>query len=295
MTKKTNLQRLLIFLGYTFGLTWLFFLVAVPMGSTWSEMTTYRQSFVSLGMLGPLVAHLLTRLVTKEGFKLSGKDSMMLGMSFRDRKWVYFLLALILPWVIMELGNAVAILLCPDLLDLNYAESLGVDTKLFLLQPLSAMVSGVIVSFAAFGEEGGWRAYMMPKLFKLFGEKKLPALIIGGIIWGLWHAPLTCIGHNYGTEYPGFPFLGILMMCVFCILLGIILSFLSERSGSVWPAAFMHAVSNAHPTALIGLMNDEKIDPMKALFVEWGGMMIVLVVTAAVIFIIWKKTDKKNS
>ena len=244
MTKKTNLQRLLIFLGYAFGLTWLFFLVAVPMGSTWSEMTSYRQSFVSLGMLGPLVAHLLTRLVTKEGFKLSGKDSMMLGMSFRDRKWVYFLLALILPWVIMELGIAVAILLCPDLLDLNYAESLGVDTNVFLLQPLSAMVSGVIVSFAAFGEEGGWRAYMMPKLFKLFGEKKLPALIIGGIIWGLWHAPLTCIGHNYGTDYPGFPWLGILRMCIMCTLMGVMLTFVTEKSGSVWPAAFMHAISN---------------------------------------------------
>ena len=73
--------------------------------------------------------------------------------------------------------------------------------------PANAIVSGTIGSFAALGEEGGWRGYMMPKLFKITGRKR--ALIIGGVICGLWHAPLTCIGHNFGTDYPGFPYLGI--------------------------------------------------------------------------------------
>lgn len=252
------------------------------------------QSFVALGMLGPLAGHFFTRLVTKEGFKLSGEDSMMLGMNFRNKKWMFFLLALFLPWVIMELGNAAGLLLCPEMFDPNHPAAHGVDAKLFLLQPLNAMVTGLFVSFAALGEEGGWRAYMMPKLFKLFGEKKLPSLIIGGIIWGLWHAPLTCIGHNFGTEYPGFPYVGILMMCVSCILLGIILSFLTELSGSVWPAAFMHAIFNANPSVLSGFMNGEKVDPVKGLFASWGGLMIVLAVVSVIVMIVWRKKRRSS-
>ena len=118
-------------------------------------------------------------------------------------------------------------------------------------------------------------------------------LIIGGIIWGLWHAPLTCIGHNFGTDYPGFPFLGILMMCAFCILMGVILTFLTEMSGSVWPAAIMHAVTNAYPSALIGFMNDTGVDPVKALWVNWGGMMIALIAVVIVCIFIWRKNKKK--
>jgi membrane protease YdiL (CAAX protease family) len=250
--------------------------------------------FISLGMLFPVIAHVLTRLITKEGFKMYGKDSAMFGISFKDRKWIYFLLAIILPWLITELGNLFAILFCRQLFDPGYPKELDMDYRIFFLQPLAAIFTGVVGSFAAFGEEGGWRAYMMPKLLKLFGGKKALPLIIGGIIWGLWHAPLTCIGHNFGTDYPGFPFLGILVMCAFCILMGVILTFLTELSGSIWPAAIMHAVTNAYPSALIGFMNDTGVDPVKALWVNWGGMMIALIAVVIVCIFIWRKNKKNN-
>ena len=34
-------------------------------------------------------------------------------------------------------------------------------------------------------------------------------LVTFGLTWGLWHAPITMMGHNYGRGYPGFPFTGI--------------------------------------------------------------------------------------
>jgi membrane protease YdiL (CAAX protease family) len=106
-----------------------------------------------------------------------------------------------------------------------------------------------VLSFAAFGEEFGWRGYMMPKLIELVGMPK--ALIIGGIIWGLWHAPLTCVGHNFGMDYPGFPYVGIIVMCLFCTVLGTILMYVTVKTNSVWPAAFMHAVNNSSPSAIL--------------------------------------------
>ncbi|MCR4929348.1 MAG: CPBP family intramembrane metalloprotease [Lachnospiraceae bacterium] len=292
--EKADLKRLLIYLGLCFGMTWIWFFAVNPKFTHWNDLSRYMASFISLGMLFPVISHVLTRLITKEGFKMYGKDSAMFGISFKDRKWIYFLLAILLPCLITELGNLFAILFCRQMFDPGYPKELDVDYRIFFLQPLAAIFTGVVGSFAAFGEEGGWRAYMMPKLLKLFGGKKALPLIIGGIIWGLWHAPLTCIGHNFGTDYPGFPFLGILVMCAFCILMGVILTFLTELSGSVWPAAIMHAVTNAHPSVLIGFMNDTGVDPLKALCVNWGGTMIALIAVVIVCIFIWRKNKKNN-
>jgi hypothetical protein len=36
-------------------------------------------------------------------------------------------------------------------------------------------------------------------------------------------------------------------------------------------------------------MNDTGVDPVKALWVNWGGMMISLLIAAAVCIFIWRK------
>lgn len=83
---------------------------------------------------------------------------------------------------------------------------------------------------------------MMPKLEQVMS--KPAAVIVGGILWGLWHAPLTVNGHNFGLDYPGFPYVGILVMCVFCILMNGFLTMLTEKTGTVYPAALAHATNN---------------------------------------------------
>ena len=214
-------------------------------------------SLVSLGMLAPAIAHALTRVFTKEGFKPAGKDSMMLGINLDDGKWKVFLFAILIPLVYSASADLLLCLTTRGLFDTSILPDSGMPNSMAILIPVSAVSNGVIVSFAAFGEEFGWRAYMMPKLKELMG--RYPALIVGGVIWGLWHAPLTCIGHNFGTEYPGFPYTGIILMCLYCILLGGILTYVTEKTGSVWPAAFLHGVNNASPSILAAFMNAEKL------------------------------------
>lgn len=121
---------------------------------------------------------------------------------------------------------------------------------------------------------------MMPKLMKLMGQKR--AFLVGGIIWGLWHAPLTCIGHNFGTDYPGFPYVGILLMCIFCTLIGTILTMLTIKSGSIWPATIMHAVNNGMPSILRFFINEEvymvKISfPLSTWIILFGVMVVVVI------------------
>ena len=83
---------------------------------------------------------------------------------------------------------------------------------------------------------------MMPRLLAITTPGK--ALTAGGVIWGLWHAPLIALGHNYGTDYPGYPWLGIAAMCVFCIAIGILLTWLTVKTESCIPAAVAHGALN---------------------------------------------------
>ena len=110
---KTEMKRLWLYLCFSFTITWIWFLIANPKGTLWTEMADERQSFLVLGMLFPAISHILVRYLTKEGFVMTGEGSMMLGISFRNRKWIWFVLALFLPWIMNELGDAIR-LLCPD-------------------------------------------------------------------------------------------------------------------------------------------------------------------------------------
>ena len=290
----TDVSRLLIYLTLTFLISFTWFFLANPDGSTWEDMGQMRQSFVALGMLIPVVCHVLTRMITGEGFKFSGEDNSYFGIVLKDKKWIFFLAACLVPWIYTEAGNAISLAIAPSLFDPEYYLEMEVEKRMLLLFPVTAMVNGVVVSFAAFGEEGGWRGYMMPKLMKIMGRGK--ALIFGGVIWGLWHAPLTCIGHNFGTDYPGFPYVGIVKMCIMCVLMGIILTYITEKSGSVWPAAIMHAVNNSGPSILAGYINpDLAPNTFLGRNAEYMGLITSLLVVVIIVMIKWyqKKGEEK--
>ncbi len=271
--RKQETKRLWIFLAFAFGLAWILFLKMFLMGYQWNGDHPYMESFVGLGMLAPLAAHFITRKITGEGHKLYGKESMMLGISFRNKRWIYFVLAILLPWICTELSGLLIIITVPGSFDPSYYKTLEIDKRLLFFLPYISSSNACIFSVAALGEEVGWRGYMMPKLMGLIGKKK--AVFVGGIIWGLWHAPLTCIGHNFGSDYPGFPYVGILLMCVMCISMGIVLTFITVKTDSVWPAALMHAVYNAHPSVLYAMINGEVLEA------HAGAMMMVRIETFA--------------
>ena len=283
MDKKVQLKRLIIFLVLAFGLAWGYEFIFIGNGFVWDvkDPDSVRLiSLVSLGMLAPAIAHVLTRVFTKESLKPAGKDSMMLGINIDNGKWKVFLFAILIPLAYSASADLLLCLTTRGLFDTSILPDLGMPNSMAILIPVSAISSGVIVSFAAFGEEFGWRAYMMPKLKALMG--RYPALIVGGVIWGLWHAPLTCIGHNFGTDYPGFPYVGIIIMCLYCILLGGILTYVTEKTGSVWPAAFLHGVNNASPSILAAFMNSEKLSQV-SLFKQIVCMIIPFVLICLIL------------
>ena len=108
-----------------------------------------------------------------------------------------------------------------------------------LLSVIQGLFAGITVNaIAGFGEEIGWRGF----LFKEFKDMHfLKAALVIGSVWGIWHAPLILMGHNY----PQHTQIGVLMMTVYCILLTPLLQYLTIKSRSVISAAIAHGTHNA--------------------------------------------------
>ncbi len=101
------------------------------------------------------------------------------------------------------------------------------------------LIAGITVNaIAAFGEEFGWRGFLLRELRRMSFVKASLAI---GVIWGIWHAPMILMGHNY----PQHPQIGVLMMVVLCVLLTPFLIYITIKAKSVIAAAIMHGTMNA--------------------------------------------------
>ena len=89
-----------------------------------------------------------------------------------------------------------------------------------------------------FGEEFAWRGFLLRQFEKTHFIKV--ALIIG-FIWGIWHAPIILMGHNY----PDYPIFGVFMMIIWCVLLSPVFLYITLQAKSVIAAAIMHGTLNA--------------------------------------------------
>lgn len=254
--KKLETKRIIIYLAITFIMTYAYcFGVVYPVNNSANvrmELSALTTLLIAAIMFFPAIGVLLTRLITKEGFK-----NAWIRPNFKGNIKTY-LLAYFGPGILTFLGIIVYFLFFPNHFDPEFgfmaatleAAGAGAETipmslsMLMLTQALTGFFLGPIMNFfTCFGEEWGWRGYLLPKM-----AEKLPAipmLLINGLIWGLWHAPLTAIGHNYGVGYPGFPFTGIAAMCFFCIVMGIFLSYVTMKTKSCIPAVLGHGAINS--------------------------------------------------
>ena len=254
--KKNN--SLWVYLLVTFVLTWSY-MFAVVYPAAKRESAQIYQLYVAGCMAFPSLCVVLTRLFTREGF-----HDLLLRPRFKGHGKYYLFAWLGIP-VLVILGAALYYLVFPGKLDAsapllreqmaaagNPYEAQALPIKMILLMQgvQAVLLAGIINLIPSLGEEWGWRGYMMPRLLEKM--KPLPALIAGGVIWGLWHAPIIALGHNYGTGYPGWPWGGIAAMCFFCVVMGIVLTWLTEKTGSCIPAAVAHGALNG--TGAIGTM-----------------------------------------
>jgi len=288
--KSAAKKRLLIFILLTIAIAWIVFLLIPICGLTYGS--GFSVVILAAAMFVPALCNILTRLITKEGFK-----NMYLRPHFkghiRDYLLVYFG-----PTVLLFLSGAVYFLIFPGSFDPELTALKGMVASsgnlrlaaptLLIVQVLIFVVIGPIVNIIpTMGEELGWRGYLLPKLRIFLPDRA--AVVITGAIWGFWHLPVIVMGHNYGTGYWGYPWLGILAMIVFCVVLGSIEGFISIKLQSAIPAAMIHSTVNAGAALPISLLKgsyNTLLGP--AITGLIGGLPFIVL---AVILLI--KTDRK--
>lgn len=240
MEHEKDGKRLFIFIALALILGWGLFSVIPVKGFTYGD--TSSTMVLVAAMFSPATASLLTRFITKEGFK-----NMYLRPSFKGH-FKEYLLIYFGPTFLLLLSGAIYFLIFPGSFDknltfVNHGSNISALNLLAIGILQVAIIGPVINIIPTLGEELGWRGYLLPKLQIFYPDRT--ALVICGAIWGIWHLPVIVMGHNYGKDYPGYPFTGILAMVIFCIVLGIIEGYAAIKLKSVIPAAMIHSTVNA--------------------------------------------------
>lgn len=239
-TKQVDKKGIAWFLGITFSLTILVTIILWLKGfSLTGKPSIVVQLTLASVMFIPAIASIIVRkLITKENFK----DA---GLKFGNWK-LYIHTYILIPSLFILAFILTAILISkPDLSLTIFAEQLGINIPLPPWQMILGIVFGsltfgpIINTIFSFGEELGWRGYLLPKLLPL---GKVKALFISGVIWGLWHTPfIILLGMHYGEQR----ILGVLIFTVMVMLLGVYIGYLRIISGSVILASFAHGIFNS--------------------------------------------------
>ena len=238
-TKKENAKRLGIYLLIVFAFMLLFVLCIKPMNAS----NTVFYIIYMIFSFSPAIASLITRAVTKEGFR-DMKLHLNLSGNF---KW--YLLAFGLPLICFS-----AKFLLPVIIS-GHADWLGAFTAQNVLASVFTLAAmSAVMSIGLIGEELGWRGYMNQKIEPLLGT--VGTCIVGGIVWGLWHLPMDIAGCE-GAISDAFAMCGGRMIQL--TLFGVFLMWLTKKTGSVFPAVVAHFMFNQSQGALGELLSQGDI------------------------------------
>ncbi|MCX8096993.1 MAG: CPBP family intramembrane metalloprotease [Spirochaetes bacterium] len=249
-------RKIIIFIVISFTFSWIVALAIWILGINKGENRLILTLLGVVYMFGPAIGAIVSQ-------KVSGEKVLSLGVSFKPNIW--WLIGISLTLAISLLNIIISHLLgsgfnsnweqFKESLYLMYGKDqasgsiLGPVDKLgklfnynvfifYLFSIIMGVIAGLSLnSIIAFGEELGWRGLMYNEL-KDSGFVKSSFLI--GLTWGVWHAPIISLGHNF----PMHPFEGIFMMIVFCIAMSFIMNYFRYRSNSVVLSSMMHGTFN---------------------------------------------------
>jgi len=111
---------------------------------------------------------------------------------------------------------------------------------IWIAYPTVVFLNSLIGIPLAFGEEYGWRGYLLPRLLPL-GEVKATLLL--GMIWGMWHLPALLIGLNYPNQ-PLWAALLVFALNILLLAFPFTWLYIASR-GSPFVTAVFHAALNA--------------------------------------------------
>lgn len=233
------------YLLITFGLTYAIEAILIALGVRLDQGPALAAQITIAGVMWvPAFATFITvKFITREGFAIA---RLQIG-SWKP----YLAIALVLP-IAFALVYGMTWALGLGTPDWHLSETMammaktGVDistappstTIVMTLFFATLFITPLINSVFGFGEELGWRGYLLPKLMVL---GKWRAYLALGIIWGLWHAPLITMGFLGAIN----PWGGILAMIGLTTSLGLLINEFTLRYRSSLLAGWIHGVFNS--------------------------------------------------
>lgn len=155
-------------------------------------------------------------------------------------------------------------------------QGMSPDVFLIVAAVQSVLLAPILAIVIAFGEEYGWRGYLQSELLKL---GRVRGVLVLGIIWGVWHWPVILMGHNY----PGYPLQGVVLMTLYCMGLGIVLSYAVLKSGSVLLASYLHALNNQVASFIMVFFGLTAFDPVLSFGIGVYGIATLAIVALLVL------------
>jgi len=216
----------------TFAYSWVIWIPSVLDGIGIKlpfSVTEYSTVVVIIGAFAPLLAA-ITLVVREEGWK-GARAFLGQALDFHIKP-VFLVLALALPLIIHLIAHYLAL-----------AVGLDVAKTLF---PTEISVAPIVLAIPYFflmlilgggQEEFGWRGYAQEPLQEKIGV--IPASLVIGVIWGIWHLPLWFMAGDLHSAYSFFAFV---MMTT---SISIMYAWLYNSSGKkLIVVMFFHAMNN---------------------------------------------------
>lgn len=195
---------------------------------------------IPLIMWSPGVAALIVMARNGPGFA---------GMGWKLPPMRFHFIAIALPIVYGGLAYVLAALFGlagfagPDKLAALQAKAGFEELPALLGLPLAILLifgGSMVGGFArALGEEIGWRGFATPRMNAVFGF--VLGTLLTGAIWAAWHMPAILFSVYNGGGEPGYELLSFAIMVISS---SGVFAWVRMRSGSLWPAATLHAAHN---------------------------------------------------
>jgi uncharacterized protein len=168
----------------------------------------------------------------------------------------------------------------------HYLAVFGLVVFVWVL-PTVLEVRFVATLIPAFGEEFGWRGYMLPRLARRYAVRR--ALLVHAFVWWAWHLP-TLVGFGVRTEGVGGPVLGVAVV----LLISIVPSMMhAVVYAYIWSSTHSLVVATAYHSAF-----DETRDALET-SVGFGPFVDVIwqniVLTLLGVALLWKGSWKLSN
>ncbi|MFL6090263.1 MAG: type II CAAX prenyl endopeptidase Rce1 family protein [Aeromicrobium sp.] len=138
-------------------------------------------------------------------------------------------------------------------------------------------------------EEIGMRGYLLPKVLDL---GRAPALLLVGLVWGLWHLPLFYLTSLFPT---GNALIFVPLVLTTIVAASFLFGYFRIYTGSLWPGAVSHAVHNSLVDTLGALTTTSSPVLVNLYLVGDNGILIVVSTALAALWVrhlFWGRTRR---